>query len=129
MALVKRNQLPVGTFTGDKKATIQDPYVGPFPSKVLDNHTVGVDWQGKANIGKRVNVQDIRVFIKKTNPAIAAGITQKVKASMALQIRGGSVMSNDKRLALMRSVTTNPVRNHLPVRAELRDLTYDFVQH
>jgi len=75
MALVKRNQLPVGTFTGDKK----DPYVGPFPSKVLDNHTVGVDWQGKANSGKRVNVQDIRVFIKKTNPAIAAGITQKVR--------------------------------------------------
>ena len=48
---------------------------------------------------------------------MAARIAQKVKASMDLQIRGGSVMSNDKRLALMRSVTTNLVRNHLPVQA------------
>ena len=77
-------------------------------AKILDKHTVEVDWQEKVNIGKRVNVQDIRVFIKNSNPAMAAGITQRGKASMDLQIKRGSVMSNDNKEALALGVNATP---------------------
>ena len=61
LVLVKRKKLGKGIFTKDRKATLQDAYIGLFSVIYLEKNTVKINQQEKANLDPRVNVEQIRI--------------------------------------------------------------------